>query len=182
MGCHLRINDLDVMAEEGTTLFDAAESVGVRVPTSCRKQGKCRECLVEIESGAEFLSPLEPQEAHLGEGFRLSCRARLTGGPVLAHTMRRGSLRIERGSSQLERPTAEGRRPRFTRHGERLLRDELAVGTIASSPLGLALDLGNRPYDFTNETAAERDARLEAGWRKRTTGSPWRPRDERDAA
>ena len=46
----------------------------------------------------------------------------------------------------------------------------------------LALDLGGRPNDFANETAAERNARLEAGWRKRTTGSLSRPRDERDAA
>lgn len=46
----------------------------------------------------------------------------------------------------------------------------------------LALDLGNRPYDFANETAAERDARLEAGWRRRTASSVNRPRDERDVA
>jgi len=32
----------------------------------------------------------------------------------------------------------------------------------------------NRPYDFANETAAERSARLDAGWRKRTVDAAWR--------
>ena len=43
--------------EESPTLFALAESVGVRVPTSCFGQGKCRECLVEVEEGSELLSP-----------------------------------------------------------------------------------------------------------------------------
>ena len=43
----------------------------------------------------------------------------------------------------------------------------------------VGLDLGNRPYDFANETETEREARLEAGWRKRTSA----PRTgDRDAA
>lgn len=46
----------------------------------------------------------------------------------------------------------------------------------------LALDLGNRSYDFANETEGERDARLEAGWRKRTTGGLSQLGAERDAA
>ena len=33
------------------SLFECAEALGVHVPTSCVKQGKCRECLVEVEAG-----------------------------------------------------------------------------------------------------------------------------------
>jgi hypothetical protein len=32
----------------------------------------------------------------------------------------------------------------------------------------------NRPYDFANETTAERNARLDAGWRKHTVDAAWR--------
>ncbi|MBL8987509.1 MAG: 2Fe-2S iron-sulfur cluster binding domain-containing protein, partial [Gemmatimonadetes bacterium] len=84
-------------AVEGTSLFECAEALDVRVPTSCVKQGKCRECLVEVDEGAELLSDPAPQEAHLEGRFRLSCRARLAGpgGSVRCHTLRRGALRIE---------------------------------------------------------------------------------------
>ena len=84
-------------AVEGTSLFECAEALDVRVPTSCVKQGKCRECLVEVDEGAELLSDPAPQEAHLEGRFRLSCRARLSGsgGSVRFHTLRRGALRIE---------------------------------------------------------------------------------------
>ena len=71
MSSRLIINGRSAEATPESSLFDLAESLSVHVPTSCHKQGKCRECLVEIESGAELLSPPEPQEDHLPEGFRL---------------------------------------------------------------------------------------------------------------
>ncbi len=142
MGCRLRIDDLEGTFPAGTTLFDAAESLGVRVPTSCQKQGKCRECLVEIEDGTRLLSELEPQEVHLRPGFRLSCRARLPhSGAVRAHTMRRGALKIEETADGLH-PGGTERSPRFERRGDRLLRDGIPVGSIGSAPLGVALDIG----------------------------------------
>ena len=86
-------------ASLGMSLFDWAEAAGVEVPTSCQKQGKCRECLVEIESGAAHLSVPTPQERHLEGRFRLACRTRLlTPGTVIAHLLRRGALRIETDS------------------------------------------------------------------------------------
>ena len=39
------------------TLFDDAVQRGLRVPTSCRRTGRCRECIVEVRGGAEHLSP-----------------------------------------------------------------------------------------------------------------------------
>lgn len=41
----------------------------------------------------------------------------------------------------------------------------------------VGLDLGNRPYDFASESEAERNARLEAGWRKRTSATRTIDRD-----
>jgi uncharacterized 2Fe-2S/4Fe-4S cluster protein (DUF4445 family) len=45
------------------------------VPTSCRRQGRCRECIVEIRSGDEHLSPRTDAESFLRAPFRLACQA-----------------------------------------------------------------------------------------------------------
>ena len=49
----LRMNGLDVQAEEGWTLLDTARFYGLEIPTLCYKDGLspwggCRLCLVEI--------------------------------------------------------------------------------------------------------------------------------------
>ena len=71
----LTINGCTIDAEPGPSVFDLAERLGVRVPTSCHKQGKCKECMVEISEGQECLSPRGEAEQHLKGAFRLSCRA-----------------------------------------------------------------------------------------------------------
>src|SRR6476620_9875063 len=89
--------------DPGISLFDCAEVLGIKVPTSCRKQGKCKECLVEIVEGSECLSPPVDEEAHLKNNFRLSCRCRIVAevGTIRCHTMRRGEMRIERHALEL---------------------------------------------------------------------------------
>src|SRR5262249_60411190 len=118
------IDGVAVPAAPGRSLFECAEDVGVTVPTSCFKQGKCRECLVEVEAGSEHLSPPAPQEEHLSGRFRLACRTRLVSaeGAVRCHTLRRGTLRIETdvvglGDAGLELD------PAVTRDGARVLLD-----------------------------------------------------------
>src|SRR5262245_30960553 len=121
-------------AEVGTTLFDLAESLGITVPTSCYKQGKCRECLLEIESGSELLSPLAPQESHLGGKFRLACRTSLISpGEVHCHTLRRGTLRIETETSGLSLQSYP-LDPAVTRDGSRILLDGKQI-TESNGPL-----------------------------------------------
>jgi uncharacterized 2Fe-2S/4Fe-4S cluster protein (DUF4445 family) len=149
----LSIDDATGELLPGQTLFECAEALGVHVPTSCVKQGKCRECLVEVEAGGELLSPLAPQERQLEGRFRLACRTRLArSGEVRCHTLRRGALRIETesaGLDELRLPLD----PAVTRDGRFVLLDgePLAEGT---GPLhGLALDVGTttvalRLYDL----------------------------------
>jgi uncharacterized 2Fe-2S/4Fe-4S cluster protein (DUF4445 family) len=148
------INGAEVEAREGMSLFECAEAASVPVPTSCFKQGRCRECLVEVEEGAALLTAPAPQESHLGGRFRLSCRARLTSpeGRVRCHTLRRGGLRIE--TETLGLANAEGRLdPAVTRDGRRVLL-EGALLAEAEGPLhGLAVDVGTttvalRLYDL----------------------------------
>ena len=145
MSVELHFNGRVTRGEPGRALFDCAEDLGIAVPTSCHRQGKCKECVVEVAEGAECLSALAPAESHLRPPFRLSCCARLARpeGLVRCHTMRRGELRIERNAFSLpvqDRPWPLD--PAVTRDGDRILLDgaEIERGT---GPLhGLALDLG----------------------------------------
>ena len=59
----------------GKTMFDYADDLKLRVPTSCRRNGECHECIVDIRRGMDALSPLTESEAFLRENYRLACQA-----------------------------------------------------------------------------------------------------------
>jgi uncharacterized 2Fe-2S/4Fe-4S cluster protein (DUF4445 family) len=152
------INDRTAPPGAGPTLFDCAEAVGIRVPTSCIKKGKCRECLVEIEAGAELLSPPAPQESHLRGTFRLACRTSVAAaeGLIRCHTLRRGSFQIETEARGLP-GLAGALEPAVTRDGDRVLLDGRPIAGEPGPLHGLAVDLGTttvalRLYDL--ETGA----------------------------
>ena len=141
----LVLNAREAELAPGTSIFEAAERLGVRVPTSCHKQWRCRECLVEVASGEELLTPRTPEEEHLEPGFRLACRARAESGPgvLRCHTLRRGELRIEQQAHGLpdrgERPRLD---PAVTRDGERVLLEGREIARSSGPLHGIALDLG----------------------------------------
>jgi uncharacterized 2Fe-2S/4Fe-4S cluster protein (DUF4445 family) len=145
MAVTLTINGQSTQATDARSLFDYAEAMGIDVPTSCRKQGKCKECMVEVIEGMSALSPLAEPERHLKGNFRLSCQTRITAadGHVRCHTMRRGHMRIERhalglpGSDQAFKLD-----PSVTRDGDRILIDGVEVERSAGPMLGIALDIG----------------------------------------
>ncbi len=141
----VEINAKTLTPAAGQSLFECAEQVGVVVPTSCRKNGKCRECLVEVVAGGQLLTPLSPEEEHLREGFRLSCRAKVTDrtGTIKCHTLRRGEMRIEHDSTGLDDiPGPTVLDPAVTRDGSWVLLDGERL-VEAPGPLhGLAVDVG----------------------------------------
>jgi ferredoxin len=59
------------------TLFDRADQLAWRVPTSCKRTGRCHECVVEVTAGAEQLSAPTEAERFLRPPFRLACQAAL---------------------------------------------------------------------------------------------------------
>jgi uncharacterized 2Fe-2S/4Fe-4S cluster protein (DUF4445 family) len=145
MAVTLTINGQSITAEAGKSLFEHAEQLGIDVPTSCRKQGKCKECMVEVVEGMDALSPLAEPERHLKGKFRLSCQTYATApeGHVRCHTMRRGSMRIERHALGLP---GTGKTfpldPAVTRDGDRILIDGEEVERSTGPIHGLAMDLG----------------------------------------
>lgn len=131
------INSNALQVAPGTSLFEAAERVGVLVPTSCKKQGRCRECLVEVVEGMEHLTPPSPEEEHLGAEFRLACRARVRrgGGEIHCHTLRRAAMRIEDGAAGLGQHGEDWPLdPAITREGERVCLDGVEIAR--APPLG----------------------------------------------
>lgn len=145
----LTINGHSIEAPAGVSLFTAAGQAGIRVPTSCVTQGKCKECVVEITRGMELLTPPTAFETHLDAraSFRLSCQCRVAAetGEVECHTMRRGQMRIERRALHLpathQTTTLD---PAVVRDGDRVV-DATTGEEIARStgPIhGLAIDLG----------------------------------------
>jgi uncharacterized 2Fe-2S/4Fe-4S cluster protein (DUF4445 family) len=128
-----------------TSLFDGAASLGVNVPTSCRKQGKCKECLVEVTEGMALLSARTDAEKHLKGNFRMSCctRVEAAAGTIRCHTMRRGEMKIERHALNLPvSKTPLPLDPAITRDGDRVLLDGVEIALSTGPIQGLAMDLG----------------------------------------
>jgi uncharacterized 2Fe-2S/4Fe-4S cluster protein (DUF4445 family) len=145
MAVTLTINGQSAQATGGRSLFDYAEDLGIDVPTSCRKQGKCKECIVEVIEGMNALSVPTAPESHLKGKFRLSCQTCVIAeeGHVRCHTMRRGHMRIERHAFGL--PLADRAPqldPAVTRDGERILIDGVEIERSTGPILGIAVDLG----------------------------------------
>ncbi|MBI2939921.1 MAG: DUF4445 domain-containing protein [Chloroflexi bacterium] len=61
----------------GKSIFDHADQLHVKVPTSCGRTGTCHECIVEIVRGMEALSPPSEAEHFLRDNYRLACQARV---------------------------------------------------------------------------------------------------------
>jgi uncharacterized 2Fe-2S/4Fe-4S cluster protein (DUF4445 family) len=145
MAVTLTINGQSIQVTDGRSLFDYAEALGIEVPTSCRNQGKCKECMVEVLEGMDALSAIAEPERHLKGNFRLSCRTSVTGteGHVRCHTMRRGHMRIERHAFGLPLANRELKLdPAVTRDGDRILIDGIEVERSTGPILGIAVDLG----------------------------------------
>src|SRR4051794_7812380 len=123
----LTINGQHTSASPGLSIFDMAEELGVQVPTSCRKNGKCKECIVEVSDGMALLTPPTEHEQHLKDKFRLSCQSFVQldkqSGEVKCHTMRRGQMRIERHALGLPLRGKLKLEPTVTRDGDRVLID-----------------------------------------------------------
>jgi uncharacterized 2Fe-2S/4Fe-4S cluster protein (DUF4445 family) len=131
--------------EVGRTLFDYADAVSSAVPQSCRRTGRCRECVVEVRQGLDSLSPRTPSEAYLKGGFRLACQAEIeaTTEDVEFAIIRRRMRILE----STEAPA--------TRLDPVVTADELAVryngqpiDLRRAHVLGLAIDIGTTTVVF----------------------------------
>ena len=145
MAVTLTINGCTIEAPTGRSLFDCAEPLGIRVPTSCQRQGRCRECIVDVSAGMDCLSGPTDRERHLTGPYRLACQCRIgsSAGHVRCHTMRRGQMHIERGAPAVAAASqVETIDPAVTRDGDRVLIDGACVDRFRGGMHGVAMDLG----------------------------------------
>jgi uncharacterized 2Fe-2S/4Fe-4S cluster protein (DUF4445 family) len=76
---------------EGSTILEAARSLGVGIESLCGGEKSCGKCLIRCEPGTNpaYLSPFTEEETHFisererAEGFRLACAAEIGGDLVL---------------------------------------------------------------------------------------------------
>jgi uncharacterized 2Fe-2S/4Fe-4S cluster protein (DUF4445 family) len=148
----LHFNNKKANVEAGSLLHEYAESLGIHVPTSCNRQGKCKECLVEVTEGMEYLSEPVQKEAHLKtsvvsgkNNFRLSCRTRIIAvtGVIRCNTMHRGEMRIDNKAFKLPAYNHNLKLdPAVTRDGEKILLDGKEIERSNGPIHGIAIDLG----------------------------------------
>jgi uncharacterized 2Fe-2S/4Fe-4S cluster protein (DUF4445 family) len=137
--------DNSIEANPAASIFDHAETLGVRVPTSCHKQGKCKECMVEVTEGRSSSRAHRRRAAPQRQVPALLPHPRdgAPSGEVRCHTMRRGNMRIETESAGLP----EGLRgiqldPAVVRDGDRILLDGEEIERASGPLYGIAMDLG----------------------------------------
>ena len=80
------VNDfLAINVKEGSTIQDIVEASGSALPFGCR-DGECGTCVVEVETGMEFLSPKTDKEIKVMKEIcygpctpnsRLSCQMKI---------------------------------------------------------------------------------------------------------
>ena len=123
----------------GKTLFDYADDMSVRVPTSCGRTGECHECIVEVRRGAEALSGLSDSESFLRGDYRLACQAAVVdpSADVEFAVLRRQPRILTRGiRREVELDPLTRRRGDDVVHGDDVL--DKYRGDI----YGLAVDVG----------------------------------------
>jgi uncharacterized 2Fe-2S/4Fe-4S cluster protein (DUF4445 family) len=125
----------------GRSLFDHADDLRVTVPTSCRRSGRCHECIVEVTAGLAALSPPSEAEHFLRPPFRLACQAVIgrTDLPIEFAPMRRTPRILtetpeESGPPELDSPVS--------RDHDVVRYDGVPIDRYRGALLGLALDLG----------------------------------------
>ena len=137
------LNSQKLDSEKGESLFDFADSLSVRVPTSCGRTGECHECIVEIRKGSEAITPKTTSENFLRGDYRLACQAFVADPSAeIEFAILRRQPRIL--TSGLKRDIAL--RPSYTRIEQDVVFDSpegpIAVGKYSGAIYGIAADLG----------------------------------------
>ena len=134
---HFGERQLDLVA--GESIFDYADALKVRVPTSCGRSGECHECIVEIRRGMEALSPPTTAESFLRGDYRLACQASVVDSQAdleFAVLRRQPRILTESIKRSVELDTAVECR------GDGVYRGGARIDSYRGRIFGLAIDAG----------------------------------------
>ena len=133
--------------EAGRTLFDYADALAVELPSSCKRTGRCHECVVEVKQGSAALRPRNQAESFLRGDFRLACQATIESDDIdIAFALLRRKPRILTISREMARSAPD---PMVVRHGDEVLYDGEVIDRYRGRLLGLAIDLGTTTIVMT---------------------------------
>ena len=138
----------------GRTIFDYADELALRVPTSCGRTGDCHECIVEIKRGAEALCPPTSAERFLRGRYRLACQAVVedaTHDLEFSLPLSHPRILTAAPDKRLEID------PLVTRRGDKVCYDGRVIGDFQGHLFGIALDLGTTTVvaEFVNLATGE---------------------------
>jgi len=147
MGIELHINGKIIDNDTSSSIFELSNKASIRIPSSCNKSGKCKECVIEIEQGAHLLAATTQYEAHLNDNFRLACQCYINEGKgaVSCHTLQRGSFKIESGTFHSKaKNDLDCFDPVVTKNNSEVFLEGSYIATVAtdSSIYGIAINLG----------------------------------------
>ena len=135
----VRLNGREAQAHKGKTLFDYADFMRVRVPSSCGRGGSCHECIVEVKEGMEGLLPNTRDEYFLSGNYRLACRSIISDpSQTIEFTVLRRQPRIL--TEGIRRQIAPD--PNVRRAGDEVMVGGEPVDSYRGRILGLAIDIG----------------------------------------
>ena len=124
---------------QGRSIFDYADSLSVRVPTSCGRTGECHECIVEIRRGTDALSPPTHAERFLRDDYRLACQAIVEDANAdVEFAVLRRQPRILTHSIRRDVPLD----PLTVRKGDSVYHRGEKIDTYRGRIYGLAVDVG----------------------------------------
>ena len=135
----VRHGDVATPLKLGTTLFDHADELEVRVPTSCGRTGHCHECIVDVLRGSESLSSRTDDEAFLAENYRLACQATIEqeATDIEFALLRRSPQILIAADSNVGEID-----PMVTRQGDQVMYGDEAIDSYRGRIFGLSMDLG----------------------------------------
>ena len=140
------LNSKRLDSKKDDSLFDFADSLSIRVPTSCGRTGECHECIVEVRRGADALTPPTDSEKFLRGNYRLACQA-LVADPSadIDFSVLRRQPRILTSGTRRDVKL----QPAYTRggkDGENVVFDgpdgPITIDTYRGAIYGIAADLG----------------------------------------
>ena len=123
----------------GRTIFDYADDLKIRVPTSCGRGGTCHECIVEVRRGLDALSPPTESEGFLRDSYRLACQASVIDGDAdVEFAVLRRQPRILTTSVRREVELD----PIAVRRGDDVCFGDERIDRYRGAIYGLAIDVG----------------------------------------
>jgi uncharacterized 2Fe-2S/4Fe-4S cluster protein (DUF4445 family) len=146
MPASVRFNGQAEAAATGETLFDVADRLRIPIASSCKRAGRCRECVVELVAGEESVTPRTKEERTLPPGLRLACRCRISAedGLVEVQALQRGTLQIQEAVQHLPPSRSAGRAldPAVRRVEGRLQIGDTVIDDPGGPLYGVAVDVG----------------------------------------